>query len=99
MPCCACDAAFIRNEIYVDAFPEAHNKVRISAGGGEFPEWSPDVGELFYVSPNLRLLPVSLKRVTDSTELSSPRELFALPMANDGYSQGSNRVGIKALQC
>jgi len=35
-----------RDEIYVDAFPEARNKVRISSGGGQFPEWNPDGREL-----------------------------------------------------
>jgi len=74
-----------RQEVYVDAFPEARGKVRISTGGGDFPEWSPDGHELFYVSPGLKLMQVSLKRVTDSIEPSAPRELFALPIANDGY--------------
>jgi hypothetical protein len=30
-----------RMEIYVDAFPEPRNQVRISTGGGEYPEWGP----------------------------------------------------------
>jgi Tol biopolymer transport system component/predicted Ser/Thr protein kinase len=75
-----------RPEIYVDAFPEPRNKVQISTGGGDFPEWSPVGGELFYLSPGLKLMQVSLKRGTDSIEPSSPRELFALPIINDGYS-------------
>lgn len=74
-----------RTEIYVDAFPEARNKVRISTGGGQFPEWSPDGRELFYLSPGLKLMQVSLKRGPDSIEPSAPRELFVLPTANDGY--------------
>jgi eukaryotic-like serine/threonine-protein kinase len=75
-----------RPEVYVDAFPEARNKVLISTAGGEFPEWSPVGRELFYLSPGLKLMQVSLKLGTDSIEPSSPRELFALPIANDGYS-------------
>jgi len=74
-----------RPEIYVDTFPEARNKVRISAGGGESPEWSPDGRELLYLSPDLKLMQVSLKRGSDSIEPSAPQELFALPIANDGY--------------
>jgi Tol biopolymer transport system component len=73
-------------DVYVDAFPEPRNKVRISTAGGDFPEWSPDGRELFYVSPDLKLMQVSLKRGTNSIEPSSPRELFALPVANDGGS-------------
>ncbi len=74
-----------RYEIYVDAFPEAHNRVRISTGGGQFPEWSRDGRELFYLSPDLKLMQVSLKRGPGSIEPSTPRELFALPIANVGY--------------
>jgi len=74
-----------RPEVYVDAFPEVRNKVRISTGGGEFPEWSADGRELFYLSPDLKLMQVSLKRGPDSIEPNSPRELFALPVASDGY--------------
>ncbi len=74
-----------RNEIYVDAFPETRNRVRISTGGGQFPEWSPDGRELLWMSPDLKLMQVSLKRGPDSIEPSAPRELFALPVANDGY--------------
>ncbi len=72
-------------EIYIDAFPEPSNKVRISTGGGQYPEWSPDGRELFYVSPDLKLMAVSLKRRGDSVEASTPRELFALPTFDNGY--------------
>jgi hypothetical protein len=75
-----------RNEIYVDAFPEPRNRVRISTGGGTSPEWSPDSRELFYLTPDSKLMQVSLKRVADSIEPSSPGELFALPIAYDGLS-------------
>jgi hypothetical protein len=75
-----------RNEIYVDAFPEARNRVRISTSGGQYPEWGSDGRELFYLSPDLKLMQVSLKRGPDSIEPSSPRELFALPIPNDGLN-------------
>ena len=75
-----------RDEVYIDAFPEPHNKVRISTGGGRFPEWSPDGRELFYVAPNLKLMAVSLKTVGNAAETSTPRELFALPTFEDGFN-------------
>jgi hypothetical protein len=49
------------------------------------PQWSPDGAELFYESPELKLMEVSLKRGTDSIEPSPPRELFALPITETGY--------------
>ena len=75
-----------RYEIYIDAFPEPRNKVRISTGGGRYPEWSPGGRELFYVSPDLKLMAVSLKAAGDSVETSTPREVFALPVFENGYN-------------
>jgi Tol biopolymer transport system component/predicted Ser/Thr protein kinase len=73
-----------RIEIYVDAFPEPRNKVQISNGGGRYPEWSPDGRELFFVSPDQKLMAVSLKAGTESLEASPPRELFTLPSPENG---------------
>jgi serine/threonine protein kinase len=66
-------------EVYVQTFPEPHSKVQISTGGGRFPKWGPGGHELFYVSPDDKLLAVTLKIGKDSVEPSSPRELFQLP--------------------
>jgi eukaryotic-like serine/threonine-protein kinase len=75
-----------RYEIYVDAFPEPRNKVRISTDGGRYPEWSADGRELYYVSPDLKLMAVSLKTAGDAVETSPPRELFTLPIINNGFA-------------
>jgi eukaryotic-like serine/threonine-protein kinase len=75
-----------RYEVYIDGFPEPRHKVRISTGGGQYPEWSPAGRELFYVSPDLKLMAVGLKIGGDSVETSAPRELFALPVFANGYN-------------
>src|SRR5215471_7535883 len=75
-----------RQEVYLDSFREPGNKVPISTGGGDFVEWGPDGRELFYVSPGLKLMQVTLKRGSNSIEPSRPRELFTLPIPNDGYT-------------
>ena len=75
-----------RFEVYVDSFPEPHNKIRISTEGGQFPQWGPGGRELFYVSPDYKLMSVSLKLATGSFEPSTPRELFQLPAIDDGLS-------------
>jgi eukaryotic-like serine/threonine-protein kinase len=75
-----------RYEVYIDGFPEPRHKVRVSTGGGQYPEWSPAGDELFYVSPGLKLMAVSLKIGGDSVETSPPRELFALPVFENGYN-------------
>jgi len=68
-----------RNEVYVQSFPEPHGKFQLSNGGGSFPEWGPGGRELFYVSPDFKLMAVSLKLGDNSVEPSAPRELFKLP--------------------
>ena len=74
-----------RYEVYVNSFPEAGTKIQISTDGGAYPEWGAPVGndgrELFYVSPDNKLMVVALKFVKDSVEPSTPRELFVLPIA------------------
>jgi Tol biopolymer transport system component/predicted Ser/Thr protein kinase len=75
-----------RNEVYIQSFPEPHGATRISTGGGRYPEWSASGRELFYVSPDFRLMAVSLKLTADSVLPSAPRELFSLPVDDIGYS-------------
>ena len=74
-----------RYEVYINSFPAAGGKIRISTEGGAYPEWGGAVGkdgrELFYVSPDNKLMTVNLKFVRDSVEASVPHELFDLPAA------------------
>jgi predicted Ser/Thr protein kinase len=69
-----------RYEIYIDSFPEPRDKKRISTAGGRFPEWGAGGRELFYLSPDDKLMAVSLKLGSDAVESSTPRELFRLPV-------------------
>jgi len=69
-----------KSEVYIDAFPEPHGKKRISTAGGTFPQWGAGGSELFYVSPDYKLMAVSLKFGADAVEPSAPRELFRLPV-------------------
>jgi eukaryotic-like serine/threonine-protein kinase len=43
-----------QDEIYVERYPELGNRQQISTGGGVFPLWSHDGGELFFGSPDGR---------------------------------------------
>ena len=69
-----------RYEIYIDAFPEPRGKKRISISGGRSPQWGGGGRELFYVSPENKLMAVSLKLGADNVDPSAPRELFQLPV-------------------
>jgi Tol biopolymer transport system component len=68
-----------RPEVYVDTFPERRGPHRISTDGGTFPKWGPSGHELFYQSPDGRVMAVSLKRGADSIEVSAPQALFTIP--------------------
>src|SRR5262249_19245344 len=67
-----------QDEIYVDHFPEPHGKIRISAAGGAFPQWRGDGRELFYISPDYKVMAVSVKQTSHSFEPSPPRGLFSI---------------------
>jgi Tol biopolymer transport system component/tRNA A-37 threonylcarbamoyl transferase component Bud32 len=75
-----------RYEVYVQSFPERHGEVPISTGGGQYPEWSANGRELFYVAPDNKLMTVDLKITGDSVQRSTPRALFTLPIIDNGWS-------------
>jgi len=68
-----------RNEVYIQAFPDPRGATRISTEGGRYPQWGAGGRELFYVSPDNKLMEVSLKLGAGSVEPSAPHELFPLP--------------------
>jgi serine/threonine protein kinase len=75
-----------RNEVYIDAFPQPRDKRMISTGGGTYPQLGAGGRELFYVSPDFKLMVVDLKLTANSVEPSVPQELFRLPAVDTGYS-------------
>jgi eukaryotic-like serine/threonine-protein kinase len=73
-----------RWEIYVTSFPDTHGKWQISTGGGDQPKWRGDGKELFYLSPDGKIMAVSVSAGTNfdagaSTALfqANPREGIA----------------------
>jgi hypothetical protein len=62
-------------EIYVSPFPDAISKWQVSRGGGEEPRWPGDGKELFYVSPEGKLM-VSSVKIGPRFEATSPVPLF-----------------------
>jgi predicted Ser/Thr protein kinase len=75
-----------RWEVYIQAFPEPRGATRVSTGGGQFPQWGAGARELFYVSPDNKLMGVSLKPGADTVEPSAPREIFPLSVIETGWS-------------
>jgi Tol biopolymer transport system component/predicted Ser/Thr protein kinase len=73
-----------RDEIYIDTFPAPRGKIRISTAGGTQPQWGEGGRELFYVSPDEKLMAVDLNVGAGSVAPSAPRELFPLPVRSVG---------------
>src|SRR5215469_15472356 len=68
-----------QNEVYVRAFPAAERQWKISIVGGEQPRWSGDGKELFFISPEGKMMAIAVKVVLGASptfEPSKPQLLF-----------------------
>jgi len=68
-----------RFEIYVQAFPQAGGKWRVSTGGGTQPRWRRDGKEMFYIGLDGKLMavPIRLGARDQGVEAGTPLALFA----------------------
>jgi dipeptidyl aminopeptidase/acylaminoacyl peptidase len=73
-----------RDEVYIEAFPGPGPKTQISVGGGSAPRWRRDGRELFYVSPDSRVMAVPFVPGAAGPEAGNPSALFTLPPTS-GY--------------
>jgi hypothetical protein len=71
-----------RIEVYVRAFPDAGAKSLVSNQGGNFPRWRGDGKELFYLSPDGKLMASALREKAGAQEWEKPHALF--PVARIG---------------
>jgi Tol biopolymer transport system component/predicted Ser/Thr protein kinase len=65
-----------RMEIYVSSFAEAGRRYRVSSGGGGYPRWSHDGGELFYLVGGKTMTAVSVRLAGADLAFGSPLPLF-----------------------
>ena len=65
-----------RSEIYVMTFPNPGGKWQISNSGGTNPTWSRDGKELFFVSPDNKMMAVDIKGTGGNPEPGVPKALF-----------------------
>jgi eukaryotic-like serine/threonine-protein kinase len=64
-----------RFEVYVQSFPSPGNKIQISTNGGVCSKWRKDGKELFYISPDKKIMSVTINDGTNF-EPSVPKALF-----------------------
>jgi Tol biopolymer transport system component len=64
-----------QTQIYVQAFPEHGAKIQVSNDGGERPRWSRDGRQIFYISPDLKMIAVPVLAGA-RFETGPPKALF-----------------------
>jgi eukaryotic-like serine/threonine-protein kinase len=66
-----------KDEVFLVPFPSLSSKVQISNAGGEQVVWRGDGKEIFYVSPDRKIMAVSVSAAAgDTVKVAQPRELF-----------------------
>ena len=76
-----------RNEIYVAPFPGPGGKWQISTAGGSFPRWRHDGSEIFYLTPDNRLMAASVNGKGTGFEVGAVKPLFATRIVFGGDYQ------------
>ncbi len=64
-----------RFEVYVEPFRGRGEKVRVSPNGGGQPRWRGDGKEIFYLSPDGRLMAASVRETPTGLEVGIPTTL------------------------
>jgi Tol biopolymer transport system component len=86
-----------RNEVYLQSFPKPGGKVPVSTGGGDFPLWSRDGKELYYVDADRKLMAVEIKANGTTAQLGAAKVLFpvriGLARATGGFAYDVSKDG------
>jgi serine/threonine-protein kinase len=64
-------------EIYIQGFPQAGSRTKVSTGGGINPRWSRDGKTLFYLIPNSALIAVDITADKSGIHIGTSKELFS----------------------
>jgi Tol biopolymer transport system component len=86
-------------EIMVRSFPGGGERRQVSAGGGAQPAWRGDGKELFYVSPDGKIMAADI-RTEAGLEVGAPRALFQtriLPLVEARNNYDVTRDGQRFL--
>jgi len=75
-----CLAESGRSEVYVTAFPEPGERVRVSASGGSRPRWRRDGREILYVSRDNEMIATPI-RLASEVQVGAPQRLFRIDPA------------------
>jgi WD40 repeat protein len=65
-----------RSEVYVVPFPDPGGKWQVSTGGGTWPRWGHNGKEIFYLSPDNKIMAAEVKGSGAGFEVGKGRALF-----------------------
>jgi Tol biopolymer transport system component len=65
-----------RAEVYVVPFPGPGGKWQVSTGSGSWPRWRRDGKEIFYLSPDNKVMAAEVRAIGSSFEIGAVRALF-----------------------
>jgi Tol biopolymer transport system component len=82
-----------RAEVYVQPFPVATGKWLISSAGGAQARWSADGKEIFYASPDNKIMAVELHTDSGTFEVGAPKPLFSIHPRAGGWPFDVSRDG------
>ncbi len=92
-----CLAESGRSEVFITAFPEPGERVRVSTSGGSRPRWRQDGREIFFVSRDNEMIAAPI-RLTSEAQVGTPQRLFRIDPAGwqdyDVTSDGERFLAI-----
>jgi eukaryotic-like serine/threonine-protein kinase len=86
------------NQVYIAAFPGPGGKWQVSRTGGTEPRWRGDGREIFFLSPDSKLMAVEVNAKESTLEIGNAQPLFEVHLANPpGYHYDVTRDGKRFL--
>jgi Tol biopolymer transport system component len=86
-----------RYEIYVRPFQGSEGKWQVSTSGGLGPFWRQDGKELYYESPDRKLMAVDIVTAGSTFQAGTPHALFDLDSKGQGTTQAAVQNGQRFL--
>jgi hypothetical protein len=78
-----------RGQVYVQPMPATGARWQVTQGGGQYPQWSASGRELYYVSPEMKVMAAPIAVANGSLSIGVPRILFDTRLSpNDRTGQG-----------
>jgi Tol biopolymer transport system component len=68
-------------EVYVTAFPSGQGKVRVSSSGGYFPRWRKDGKEIYFLTPDGKMMMAGVRSDTGTFRVETAKALFQTTVA------------------